>query len=46
MVKKDIFVRGIEEEIFLNFKSKSVILKKTLGEAFNEAMELWIKSQK
>jgi len=45
MVKKDIFVRGIEEDIYLKFKSQSVMMKKTLGEAFNEAMQLWIKKK-
>lgn len=44
MVRKDIFVRGIEEDIFLRFKSKSVMVKKTLGKAFNEAMELWLET--
>ena len=44
MVKRDIFIRGIDESTFLKFKSKSVGMKKTLGEAFNEAMELWLKT--
>lgn len=42
-MKKDIFVRSVEEEIFLKFKARSVERKKTLGEAFNEAMQLWIR---
>ena len=45
MSKKDVFIRGIDEEIYLEFKSKSVRIKKTLGETFNEAMELWLKKQ-
>ena len=44
MPKKNIFVRGIDEEVFLKFKSKTVVMKKTLGEAFNDAMALWLKT--
>jgi hypothetical protein len=44
MPKKNIFVRGIDEDVFLKFKSKSVVKKKTLGEAFNDAMVLWLKT--
>ena len=44
LCKKNIFVRGIDEEVFLKFKSKTVVMKKTLGEAFNDAMVLWLKT--
>lgn len=43
MPKKDIFVRGIDEGIYLEFKSNSVLQKKKLGEAINEAMKSWIE---
>ena len=37
---RHIFVREIEEEIFLKFKAKAVVQKKMLGEVFNEARAL------
>jgi hypothetical protein len=43
MPNKDIFVRGIDEGIYLEFKSKTVLQKKKLGEALNEAMKAWIE---
>ena len=45
MPTKDIFVRGIEEKIFLKFKGKAVESKKTVGKAFNEAMILWLEEE-
>jgi len=42
---KDVFVRGVDEDTHLEFKSKSVRLRKNIGDAFNEAMKLWLESQ-
>ena len=45
MTKKNIFIRGVDEEIYLKFRSKAVLSKKSLGEALNEAMKLWSLKQ-
>ena len=46
MAKRDIFIRGIEEEVFLEFKAEAVRRKIKLGEALTEAMKLWLQKQK
>lgn len=45
MGKRNIFIKNVDEEIYLKFRAKAVESKMTLGEAFNEAMQLWSKSK-
>jgi len=42
MPKKNMFVRGMDEDVLLEFKSKATLQKKTLREAVNEAIKMWI----
>lgn len=43
MTKKDVFVRGIDEDVYLEFKSKVVLKKTKIGDALTEAMKKWIE---
>lgn len=39
----DITIRNLDEKLLREFKAEAVRQGKTYGEAFNEAMILWLK---
>ncbi|MBS7635655.1 hypothetical protein KEJ34_09320 [Candidatus Bathyarchaeota archaeon] len=46
MVKSvNITIRGLNEEVFRRFKAKAVEEGMKLGEAFTQAMEMWIRQR-
>lgn len=42
----NISVRGVEEKLFKEFKSEAIKEGKKIGEALNEALELWIRMRR
>jgi len=42
----NISVRGVEDRLFKEFKAEAIKEGKKIGEALNEAMELWLKARK
>jgi len=46
MVKKMIVVKGVDEDVYLEFKAAAIRQKMTIGQMLNEAMKLWLNDAK
>jgi hypothetical protein len=46
MVKKMIVVKGVDEDVYLEFKAAAIRQKMTIGQTLNEAMKLWLNDAK
>jgi len=42
----NISVRGVEDRLFKEFKAEAIKEGKKIGEALNEAIELWLRMRK
>jgi len=45
MSKRDILIRGVEDEVYRRFRAEVIRRGMTLGRAISEAMEMWLSSR-